>query len=94
MAQRLYGQHQAIRTRETGATERAKRLTAVAIRKPRNRCYENGAILMAGALLATGRIDRASVAVGAARIVGGTVEYAEQVALSAYDSALASLGRR
>ena len=42
---------------------------------------------MAGALLATGRVDRASVAVGAARIAGGTVEYDEPVDLSAYDSA-------
>ena len=40
---------------------------------------------MAGALLATGRIDRASVAVGAARIAGGAVEYDEPVDLSAYD---------
>lgn len=45
---------------------------------------------MAGALAATGRVDRASVAVGAARIAGGAVAYDEEVDLSAYDSALAS----
>ena len=45
---------------------------------------------MRSALLATGRVDRASVAVGAARMAGGAVEYDEQVDLSAYDSALAS----
>ena len=39
---------------------------------------------------ATGRVDRASVAVGAARIAGGAVSYDEAVDLSAYDSALAS----
>ncbi len=45
---------------------------------------------MAAALAATGRVDRASVAVGAARIAGGAVSYDEAVDLSAYDSALAS----
>ena len=45
---------------------------------------------MRAALLATGRVDRASVAVGAARIAGGSVDYDEEVDLSAYDSALAS----
>ena len=45
---------------------------------------------MAGALAATGRVDRASVAVGAARIAGGAVAYDEEVDLSSYDSALAS----
>lgn len=48
---------------------------------------------MAGALLATGRIDRASVAVGAARIAGGAVEYDEPVDLSAYDEAFSPAGR-
>lgn len=47
----------------------------------------------AGALLATGRIDRASVAVGAACIAGGTVEYDEPVDLSAYDEAFSPAGR-
>ena len=45
---------------------------------------------MRAALLATGRIDRASVAVGAARIIGGSVAYDEDVDLAVYDSALAS----
>ena len=48
---------------------------------------------MAGALLATGRIDRASVAVGAARIAGGAAEYDEPVDLSAYDEAFTPAGR-
>lgn len=48
---------------------------------------------MSGALLATGRIDRASVAVGAARIAGGAVAYDERVDLSAYDSAFSPAGR-
>ena len=48
---------------------------------------------MAGAPLATGRIDRASVAVGAARIAGGAVAYDERVDLSAYDSAFSPAGR-
>ena len=49
---------------------------------------------MAGALLATGRIDRASVAIGAVRIAGGAVEYDEEVDLSAYDSAFSPDGGR
>lgn len=50
---------------------------------------------MRSALPATGRVDRASAAAGAARISGGSVEYDEKVGLSAYDSALASArGRR
>lgn len=44
---------------------------------------------MAGALAATGRVDRASVAVCAARILGGGISYDEPVDLSEYDSALA-----
>lgn len=48
---------------------------------------------MSGALLAAGRIDRASVAVGAARIAGGAVAYDERVDLSAYDSAFSPAGR-
>lgn len=49
---------------------------------------------MAGALAATGRVDRASVAVCAARILGGGVSYDEPVDLSEYDSALgAARGR-
>lgn len=49
---------------------------------------------MAGALAATGRVDRASVAVCAARILGGGISYDEPVDLSEYDSALgAARGR-
>ena len=49
---------------------------------------------MAASLLSIGRIDRASVAVGAARIAGGVVEYDEPVDLSTYDSALAQIRGR
>lgn len=48
---------------------------------------------MQAALDATGGIDEASVAVGAARMAGGAVVYDEQVDLAAYDEAFAAEGR-
>lgn len=45
------------------------------------------------ALVATGRVDAASVAVAAARCAGGAIAYDEPVDLSEYDRALGIGGR-
>ena len=62
----------------------------------RDRCSEAGwdATVegMAAALAATGRVDEASVAVAAARIGSGAVDWGEPADLAAYDRAL-GIGR-
>ena len=66
------------------------------IRLMRDRCAEVGwdatVEAMAASLAATGRVDEASVAVAAARIGSGSVDWGETVDLGEYDRAL-GIGR-